>query len=88
MALTGDGGTLLAATSLSPEDGRGCILVIRTDSEGRELWSHSLDDPGSSRGADLRLVGEDGWMVLGTHRPEPSAPGDLLLTRGSLGPPS
>ena len=63
---TQDGGYLLAGKTYSWSEGIGDVWLVKTDSEGNEIWNTSFGGIGIEAGPDILLQLDDGSYIIPT----------------------
>jgi hypothetical protein len=82
---TEDGGFVLAGQTDSQGAGGLDFYVVRTDSEGHELWSRAFGDPATDRAFGVDLSPDGGALVAGFQGENPQTMSMLLLRVDSEG---
>jgi hypothetical protein len=62
---TNDGGYILAGTTWSSQGSNSDVYVIRTDGEGREVWSRVYGGRGRDEGHSISETTEGGYVICG-----------------------
>ena len=65
MERTADGGYVICGHTFSPWPDRDDILVIKTDSAGIEVWSHTFNYPGNDACRDIKQTSDLGYIIAG-----------------------
>jgi hypothetical protein len=69
---TGDGGFMIAGSTASMGTGESDVFLVKTDSEGHEVWSAALGGNGREKGSSVEETADGACVVAGTTR----GPGD------------
>ncbi len=79
---TGDGGFILVGSSIGT--GGTFVRLVRTDSQGTQLWSQSLEDISGGVGYDVAEI-SGGYMVAGTANSEDEGSQAFLVATDASG---
>ncbi len=92
---TADGGYLLIGNSVDPSDviadpsaagyagaeGRSNVYLVRTDAEGREVWSQQYESDENVMASSGLLTPDGGALIVGTVLAYPEPDDDIFLLR-------
>ena len=82
---TPDGGYVLAGQTDSRGAGGLDFYIVRTDSEGHEIWSQAYGGPATDRAFGIDVSPDGGALVAGFQGENPKAMNMLLLQVDSVG---
>jgi len=79
---TSDGGYVIGGTfGADPCGGRGYVYLIKTDSEGDTLWTHTYGGPIANMGYSVQQTFDGGYIVVGTSWSSDDSQYDVYLVK-------
>jgi hypothetical protein len=81
LALTGDGGYLLAGETASSGAGERDFFIVKTDSRGGEDWSRTYGGKRDDRCFAVALVSDGGYMLAGQTYSEGAGDRDVYIVK-------
>ncbi|MCX6833607.1 MAG: hypothetical protein NTW07_00490, partial [candidate division Zixibacteria bacterium] len=78
---TFDGGYAILGSTYSFGAGDHDIYLLRLDSKGDTLWSHTYGGPATEYGYDIQLTGDTGFVVVGVTYSYGAGDADVWLLR-------
>ena len=65
--VTSDGGCIVAGSTKSYGSGKSDVYLVKTDSEGKMLWSKTFGGSKADRGNSVIIADDGGYVVAGCH---------------------
>ena len=78
---TEDGGYLLAGCTESVGAGQGDVFLVRTDADGRELWSRTYGGTGLDQAFSVQQTADKGFVVAGLTQSFGAGEDDVYLIK-------
>lgn len=78
---TMDSGYIIVGRIMKEGDNYSDLLLIKTDSDGSEIWSHSFGGNGGDSGQSVRKTLDGGYIIAGHTNSYASGGGDIWLLK-------